>query len=103
MKTFKEYLEKAQRIDEFQLQPNQVEIVGKNVYGTLKGQDLSDPNVAGNVGKFIAWLKANMPEVLQQINAKGGMKVLIGNKMPPADIQLMGTDAAPKIAVNPDA
>jgi len=102
------------------LAPNSVEVIGTNdgginVQGSLGGKDISqliqtfmnslpaDKKNGQNIkAMFISWLQKNHPEVWKSIEAKGGFDKLLGNKFPPADIIISGTDKKQGIEINPD-
>ena len=90
---FKEYLEKAMN-ENLQLKPNQVEIVGNNVYGKIQNIDFSKMNAM----EFYELIKTKMPSLYRAIEAQGGLEALKGSDDKP-DVSV-GLDG--KIEVNPD-
>jgi len=131
MSKFEEYLEKVQtnRMDEqgelgdYKLQPNQVEVIGTNkgglnVHGSLGeyqmrelfnkfNKTLKEQNkqTSGPIVKqlFKAWLEKNHPDIWAEILKIGGFKKLLGNKFPPSDIIVTGTEDKKGIKITPDA
>jgi hypothetical protein len=92
MDYFELYLKKIN--EEVNLAPNQIEIVGNNVYGTLGGKDIGKLKA----NEFYELIKTKMPSLYQAIEAKGGIEALRGedNK---ADITIHNDG---KITINPD-
>jgi len=86
-KNLEYYLNKARETnEEVQLKDNQIEISKNNVFGSIKGKDLSSMSAPDLYEK----IKTIMPKLYQAIEEKGGLKILIGQ------------DDLPDISINMD-
>ena len=92
MDYFEIYMKKIN--EEVQLGPNQIEIIGNNVYGKMGGKDIGRLKA----DEFYELIKTKMPSLYSAIQAKGGIEALRGedNK---ADITIHNDG---KITINPD-
>lgn len=123
MSKLNEYLNRVYE-EEMQLPAGQAEFIGTNkggvnAAGEIKGtnlrtlvQQIVNAYQQKNPGKMmssvdqknalIAWIKTKYPDVWQKIEEAGGFDRLLGNKYPPADIQISGKNED-QIVVTPDA
>lgn len=92
MDYFEVYLKKIN--EEVQLGPNQIEIVGNNVYGKLSGKDIGRLKA----DEFYNLIKTKMPSLYKAIMNAGGLEALRGED-DKADITIHNDG---KITINPD-
>lgn len=73
-KEFNEYLERVQEINELQLKPNELEVAGDNVFGTLSGTNLNKYSAQQLMDLFAK----SAPTVMKAIEDAGGIESIKG-------------------------